>query len=156
MDSWRYMWQGGSHMRETNGLMTHIFEVQLGPQLSPSHLACYHLVSEQKRCVRLPNLAAHFSPGWAYSSPLSPLHTHTHTHTLPHIHTETHTTKRCEPVQLRSVWSALQWTAPSCPMVPVDFNWHITWSYGKEGHTDMDSDKKISPSGFTWAQSPWK
>ena len=66
-------------MKEILGLMTNIFAVELGPQHSPSHLACYDLGSEHKRYVRLPTPGSWFLPrkGMVLSSVPS---THRHTH----------------------------------------------------------------------------
>ena len=81
-------------MKDTPALMTYILEVELDPQHSPSHLACYDLASEHQRCVRLPNRGSWFLPrkGMFLSSVPSP-HTHTqaHTNTPSYTYTNGHT-----------------------------------------------------------------
>ena len=44
----RDIWQGGRQIKQTLGVMTNIFHVELSPQHSPSHVAFYDLWSEHK------------------------------------------------------------------------------------------------------------
>ena len=97
-----------SQMKETLALMTYILVVELGPQHSPSHLACYGLGSEHQRCDRLPNHGSWFLPRKgmflsAVPSPHRQAHKHTHSHTQSHTNTLLHTQTGTHTMSLKEV-----------------------------------------------------